>query len=283
MNPAASPLDLRWRLFGTGFRVQPSFFFMNLLFGYLFLLYRSDGGLGARGFDARTHAHPIMYLAIWVGCAFTAILVHEMGHMLMARIFGVPSNIVLYSMGGLTIGEFERLARWQRIAVSLAGPGAGFSLYFSLWLVQAQLSARDHLLFPSHLTLGDTFTILFLMTLIWNLFNLLPVIPLDGGMVMKELVTGIFRRRGLALAYGFSLTLSLGFALYSGAKFLEHFLHLPFPLPYFPLDPIFTAVMFGMMALDNLTGLFAAAGRADPRSDEAPVARRSTGYEEKDW
>jgi stage IV sporulation protein FB len=281
MNPSASPLDLRLRLFGTGFRVQPSFFFMNLLFGYLFLMFGQDPRAG--GITERASAHPIMYLAIWVGCAFVAILLHEMGHMFMARIFGVPSNIVLYSMGGLTIGEFERLARWQRIAVSLAGPAAGFSLYFALWIVQAQINARDHLLFPNHRTLHDTFNILFLMTLIWNLFNLIPVIPLDGGMVMKELVTGVFRRRGLALAYGFSLTLALGFALYSAAKFLERHLHLPFPLPYIPLDPIFTGVMFGMMALDNLTGLFSAAGRPEARPAEAPVTRRATGYEEKDW
>ena len=134
---AGSPLDIRWRILGTGFRIQPSFWLMSLLFGYVILIW---------GGHHRAQASPIAYLALWTACTLVEVMLHEMGHMLAARIFGQPSNIILCSTGGLTVGNFGLLARWQRIIVSLAGPGAGFLLYFLLLYMQKQintLSSRE--------------------------------------------------------------------------------------------------------------------------------------------
>src|SRR4051794_4459930 len=111
MAATSSPLELHWRLFGIDFRVQPSFWLMNLFFGYFYVQ-------SFRGVDDRIFA----YLGIWLACAFVSILIHELGHVTAGRIFGEPSNIVLTSMGGVAIGHFDRLKRWQRIAVYSAGP-----------------------------------------------------------------------------------------------------------------------------------------------------------------
>ena len=63
------------------------------------------------------------YLLIWIGCVFGSILIHEMGHVFMGQVFGAQGTIVLYSLGGLAIGSSNLPSRWQRIAVSFAGPG----------------------------------------------------------------------------------------------------------------------------------------------------------------
>src|SRR5207253_5525130 len=68
------------------------------------------------------------YLAIWVACVFVSILVHEMGHVIAARAFGVWGQIVLYGFGGLAIPAGQMRHRWQHILVCLAGPVAGFLL-----------------------------------------------------------------------------------------------------------------------------------------------------------
>ena len=64
---------------------------------------------------------------IWIGCVFVSILVHEFGHGLMAKRFRGSPSIVLYGMGGLCYSQGER-TQGERLAVILAGPGAGFIL-----------------------------------------------------------------------------------------------------------------------------------------------------------
>src|SRR5205807_7694183 len=93
--PSAGPFDLRWRVFGTSFRVKPSFWIANLLFGYFYVT-------AFRRAEERLFA----YLGLWLLCAFVSILLHELGHVIVARIFGASSNVVLHAMGGLAIGAF---------------------------------------------------------------------------------------------------------------------------------------------------------------------------------
>jgi Zn-dependent protease len=219
----------------------------------------------------RASEHPIAYLALWVVCAFFSILVHELGHVVMGRIFRARSDIVLYSMGGLAIGDFGKLARWQRILVSLAGPGAGFSLCLVAYLVPGFLQRHDQALINvnDHKWIGDVLFFLFLMNLVWNLFNLLPIIPLDGGMVMLEVVSGVLPSGGMRFAYGLSFLLAGLVAVYSLIVFLRP--GLPFP----PLDPLFNVIMFGMLAFSNFNTMRGLGESARPR--------RHSDYEEKDW
>jgi Zn-dependent protease len=275
MAPSPGPLDLHWRLFGIDFRVQPSFWLMNLLFGYFYV----------RNF-LRADQHILAYLGIWLICAFVSILIHELGHVTAGRVFGEPSNIVLYSMGGLAIGHFERLARWQRILVYAAGPAIGLALFA---FVEWGLRGPTFAVFPSLRTndwfrvitnpiglfeegdmrlLGRIPGMLVVMNLIWNVFNLIPILPLDGGAIMREVVTGIFPRRGLWLAYGFSFLLAGAIAAYSLVVMWKP------DLP-FPLDPLFSAIMFGLLAYSS----FAAMQSVEPE----PEPKRWREYEERDW
>src|SRR5262249_28699143 len=111
IEPAPTQFDLRFRLLGVPVRVHPAFWLFTAIFGWSYLQ--------ALGF-----AHFLLHMAI----IFVSFLVHEMGHVLMGRAFGEWGYIVLGSFFGLAIGNYERLRRWQRIAVSFAGPTGNFLL-----------------------------------------------------------------------------------------------------------------------------------------------------------
>ncbi|HEY6532247.1 MAG TPA: site-2 protease family protein [Acidimicrobiales bacterium] len=132
-----------------------------------------------------------LHLLSWVVIATVSVLLHELGHAVAFRAFGIRPSILLHGFGGLTSGSGE-LTAGQRIVVSLAGPLSAMVLFgvpaVLLWWTGAV---------PD----GDASTILRQVIWInigWSLVNLLPVLPLDGGQVFLdvcEMVTGGRGRR----------------------------------------------------------------------------------------
>src|SRR5262245_18413151 len=113
---ARSPFELRWRLFGIRFRIAPSFWIMSALMGWLMLSWSPlPGNYWAN-------------LGLWVLCTLISVLVHELGHVVVARCFGQPGEITLAGLGGQAAGKYEYLTPRERILVAAAGPGAGFLL-----------------------------------------------------------------------------------------------------------------------------------------------------------
>lgn len=99
-----------------------------------------------------------------------AVLLHELGHYAAMRAFGYRNAriLLLPLFGGATMGAPERPDAFQRAVVSLAGPAPsvllGAALAFAAFPLHSPLAMRAA------------------MTLLWlNLFNLLPVVGLDGG------------------------------------------------------------------------------------------------------
>jgi len=279
--PSPGPFDLHWRLFGVDFRVKPAFWLVNLLFGYFYVTI-------FQGVDK----HLFAYLGLWLACAFVSILVHELGHVITGRLFGARSNIVLQGMGGMAIGDFPRLKSWQRILVSAAGPAFGLALFaivnYGLSPLASKFDSQFGFQTPSaewgRVVAGRMYLpfidegvgfrppgMLLIMNLIWNLFNLIPIIPLDGGMIMSEIVSMIVPRHGMRLAYGFSFLLAGTITVYSIIAYMR-----PGSVPFPPLHPGFNAFMFGMMAYECFTTLQSLQPADTP-------ARRHREYEEKDW
>ncbi len=116
-------------------------------------------------------------LGVWFGVVLASVLLHELGHALAFRRYGCPASISLHGLGGTTTAESaERLKHRQHLWVSLAGPGAGFALGGLV------LALRD--LTPVGQAgglVGFTVGTLLWTNIGWGLFNLLPVLPLDGG------------------------------------------------------------------------------------------------------
>src|SRR5262249_10188482 len=176
-EPSPTPYDISWRMFGTQVRVSPWFWLMTVLLGW-----------------STTH-HGFVYLVVWVACVLVSVLVHEFGHVMMGRMFGTDGHIVLFGLGGLAIGSSALSNRWQRIAVSFAGPGASFLLLAAVlafaWKgIHLGWDETGYVPWPEfsglqNLSRPMNMAILFLIwiNLAWGFLNLLPIWPLDGGQI----------------------------------------------------------------------------------------------------
>ena len=198
---------LRFKLFGFPISIHWMFWVMTALLG---------GGLSASS-PAEWQA-----LLMWMVAAFLSILIHELGHTFLQRHFGARAQILLYAMGGLAIPD-RGFNRGQHIIVSLAGPAVQIAVGFLAW---AGLNAYvgnplswDAIRFASHGLMGSVpLPIVFgasfvLVSIFWGLFNLVPIMPLDGGHILLRIL-GPGREKtvwmiGLVCASAFALYMLL--------------------------------------------------------------------------
>ena len=157
------------------------------------------------GIDVYVHA-TFLILIIWIGISFwlvggslaavisgvsfilalfSCVVLHEMGHALTARRFGIRTrNIILLPIGG--VASMERMPDdpKQEIAVALAGPAVNLFIALALWL---WLSVTNQLQGVEQFTLqeGSFLQKLMLVNIILAIFNLLPAFPMDGGRVLR--------------------------------------------------------------------------------------------------
>lgn len=173
-------------LFGIPVLIRPGFLLLAGLLGY-----------------DRSSNPPL--LIEWLVVVTVSILVHEFGHALAFRRYGHPTRIELHSMGGHTqsVGGGP-LKNRQSAWISLAGPMAGFAL-----AVLTLLIAKFAVPSPAPLLVAAAISDLLWVNIGWGIFNLLPIIPLDGGHIMQVLFKHRLRERWEVPAYGFSLTFAL--------------------------------------------------------------------------
>ena len=109
---------------------------------------------------------------------FGSVLLHELGHSLVAQNQGIKVNsITLFLFGGMAAIEEESKTPGQAFQVAIAGPGVSIGLSVLLFLTAAAIPDTIAL----HMMLGDLARI----NLVLALFNLIPGLPLDGGQVLK--------------------------------------------------------------------------------------------------
>ena len=127
---------------------------------------------------------------------FVSVLLHELGHSLVALSQGVKvRSITLFLLGG--VASVERECSTARGALLVAAAGPAVSLVLALML-RGSTHAAAHLSPALGAMVGE----LGALNLVLALFNLLPGLPLDGGLIVKALVwqaTGS-QRRGLEVA-----------------------------------------------------------------------------------
>ena len=137
-------------------------------------------------------------LGVWVLAVLVSVLLHELGHALTGKIFGLAPSIELYAFGGATSWQDgNHLPSWKRILISLAGPLTGIALGIATYVVLAQVGipfgelgdwireakARNSIKGLAVLSFAAD---MIWINVIWSLFNLLPILPLDGGNVMAH-------------------------------------------------------------------------------------------------
>lgn len=154
-----SPLDVRLVAFRIPIRVHWSFWLMGILLGW------TPGRMDI--------------VFIWVMCLFFSFLVHELGHALTAHSFGWPSEIVLYFGGGVAISDrYRNNTAGRGMLVSIMGPAAGLLLFF---LIKGVIIALMLYRVPVNQHVAIALFALRDINWYYTLFNLIPVVPLDGG------------------------------------------------------------------------------------------------------
>jgi len=208
--------DIEFSLLGVPVRVNPFFWLVAIIFGW---------GLG----DASL-------VVLWVIAVFFSILVHEMGHAMMARAFGYSPHIVLHQFGGYaSFIPGHRHTLGKSIAISFAGPVAGFTLYAIIWGIESVLFTNNVEISPRLFAL---FRFMFHINLYWGLVNLLPVLPLDGGQVCRDTLLSFRRHDGETWAMRISVAVGVAMAIY----FLQ-------------TGERYPAILFGLLAFQNLQAL----------------------------
>jgi Zn-dependent protease len=232
-DPGPTQFDLRFRVFGVPVRVHPLFWVLS----------------AALGWDLTKSEHGLRALLVWILCCFVSILLHELGHVWMGQAFGSRGHIVLYSFGGLAIGSNDQARRWQRIAVSFAGPG----IQLLLWAVLK--GAVGYSWSPFRVSaswpplLLDGLGMMLFINFAWAMLNLLPVWPLDGGMIAREVCEAASRSRGVII----SLRISLVVAAFLAVNALMAYNGRPL-VPYLP-GGLYVAILFALLAFGSYQAL----------------------------
>ena len=163
-----------FRIFGFPVTVTPWFWAVSAFYG--FMIY---GG-------AIQTPNDLIYVALLMLCFFVSVLCHELGHAFFLRKFGETFvHITVEGWGGAAYHTGRSMTVTQNVIVSLAGPAA--NLILSIW---------SYLLIPVLLNAGvnaeaPIFSFLWGMhslNKLWMIFNLIPVMPLDGGKVVMAIV-----------------------------------------------------------------------------------------------
>lgn len=211
-----TPWDIEFSLLGIPVRVNPFFWLVAIIFGW--------------------NLQEATLIVLWVIAIFFSILVHEMGHAIMARAFGYDPHIVLHHFGGYaSYVPGYRHTLGKSIAISLAGPFAGFGLFGIVYGIDFFLYTND---IVTSYGLDNFFWFLISINLYWGFINLLPVLPLDGGQVCRDVLLLFRRVDGEIWAMRISIAVGIGIAVF----FLQHGNRYP-------------AILFGLLAFNNLQAL----------------------------
>jgi len=240
--PPPTRYDLSFTLAGFPIRVHPLFWLIAILLG------SASGDL--------------IQILIWVLVVFVSILVHELGHALAFRRYGLNSQIVLHFAGGLTIPESTYWgSRWanvalgpnQQIFISLAGPGSGFilaalvitgvvvsggSVLTTRLLGIIPLPAMALLPFGGNIV-NMLVTALLWVNIFWGLINLMPVYPLDGGSVARNILLQTDPVNGVRK--------SLWVSVIAGGLIAA--------VAFFFLHSVYMALLFGFLAFQSYQSL----------------------------
>jgi membrane-associated protease RseP (regulator of RpoE activity) len=257
---APTPYDLRFAIFGIPVRVHPVFWVLSAYLGWV------KGRLDI--------------VAVHMACIFLAILVHEMGHALVTRHFGWQPEIVLHMFGGYATSA--RHSTWKDIAVSAAGPAAGFLLVLLIWvpcrllglflpgstIIDPIFDAEVMSKWPAAIryeSQGNDLICAAIYCSLWfnfavNLINLLPVVPLDGGQISREYWLWAKPRHGMDICLKLGIVTGGAIAAWGALSMTDRGAVWSIGR-IFHLDGLFLGLMFGYLAYMSYEELQNSRGR----------------------
>ena len=196
-------MNWSWRIVRIGgTEVKLHFTFVLLIAWFVWQGFAAGGAAGALATGATLLA------------LFGSVLVHEFGHIRMARRFGIRTpDVLLLPIGG--VARLERIPEEprQELLIALAGPAVTLTIAAVSYGILAAMG-QPPVLQPATALPESPLAFLFDINLVLLLFNLVPAFPMDGGRVLRALLasrlgmlraTRIAARVGQALAFVFGL------------------------------------------------------------------------------
>ena len=152
------------------------------------------------------NSRSFMGTVIWIGIILVSILVHEYGHALTSKFFGQSPRIELIAFGGVTYPDGPKLSLWKEFIVVLNGPVSSFILYLiGTALLQVPAIAASKIAF-----IVQMFSF---VNLFWTIVNLVPVLPLDGGQLLRIILEFFMGAKGFKVSIVVSMVLAFSAAL----------------------------------------------------------------------
>lgn len=132
----------------------------------------------------------VLFVTVLFGC----IVLHEMGHALAARHYGIQTrDITLWPIGGVASLESMPEKPLHEMVVAVAGPLVNVVIAALIWF---WLSAHDAIPAMDMAFQGESSFLfkLLVVNLVLAIFNLLPAFPMDGGRILRALLAFFFER-----------------------------------------------------------------------------------------
>jgi stage IV sporulation protein FB len=248
-EPTPTAFDVRFSFFGVPVRITPFFWVAAFLIGHSLI-----------------ETNPTLIL-LWIAAVLVSILVHELGHVWAFHYYGIRSSVVLYHFGGLAVpsgdsyfSSYDTSFRYnrgvrpqQQMVISAAGPAvqlmlgmvvflavrlsghhltwAGMDIPFSLsFLPEEVFYSAESRPIPNQL-LADAALFIVYPSVFWAIFNLIPIYPLDGGQIARQIFILFGGPNGVRNSLVLSIVASIGVALWG-----------------FSNGSLFTAIFFGSLA-----------------------------------
>ena len=206
------------RVFDLNVQLHPTF---ALVFVWVWIDWRRVGA--DNGFS--DFAFTILLILLVFGC----VLVHEFGHVFMARHFGVRvHDVSLSAMGG--VARMEQLPgdSVSEVAIALAGPGASLAIAAAMapivlltGVVSGFSSAEHYARTVFQHSPAGLLTTLFYANLLIIMFNILPAFPMDGGRVLRAGLSMVWGREAATKA-AVLVGQTLAFVLFLFSILLAH-------------------------------------------------------------
>jgi len=162
------------KIFGINFRIHITFF---LLLFFIFISVLNQRGL-----------HSAILATLFICAIFICVLIHEIGHSLIARRFGKEAkSITLLPIGGVATMEEMPEKPAQEIATSIVGPLINLAIAAILFLfVGHWTGVRAPNLYPD--SAWAFFAGLIGVNIMLAIFNLIPAFPMDGGRILRGIL-----------------------------------------------------------------------------------------------
>ena len=160
---------------------------------------------------------------VLVSTLFGCVILHELGHALTARHFGINTvDITMYPIGG--VARLEGMPKEPRheLLIAIAGPAVNLGIAAALFIV---LIATGRTIMPAPFVESDpnVLGLLMWMNLALVGFNMLPAFPMDGGRVLRAgLATRISYKNATRIAAYVGQGMAVLFAIVA-----------VFPIPFF--------------------------------------------------